>query len=446
MPAHAEPDVTLPWLVRLRWLLLVCEAVAVTVAWHFKTAVSWWVVGAALALGVGSNLALAIGRIPRWLPITWVTGLTLALDIALLTVQLAASGGPSNPFTVLFLVHITLSALVLSAAWTSVIAGLSVVGYGLLFVVPAAAPAAASEAAAHLHAGHTAAMSSPAGDHGMGHLEGMWIAFVLASGLTGFFVRRITRAIAAQREQIATLREAAARNARLAALTTLAAGAAHELGSPLATISVAAHEAHRAARAAPGSEPLAEDLALIEREVDRCQHILHRMAARAPEPGSGPAPLHGLELIERVRAELGERADRVELRLPPGLLAEAVPVEPLVQSLVALIRNGLDASPAEATVVLEGATGPAGLTLTVRDHGPGIPADVLARVGDPFFTTKQPGRGLGLGVFLARAFVESRGGGLGLESTPSGTLASLTIPTDPTVVAPAITAPRAPSP
>ena len=81
-------------------------------------------------------------------------------------------------------------------------------------------------------------MSSPAGDHGMGHLEGMWIAFVLASGLTGFFVRRITRAIAAQREQIATLREAAARNARLAALTTLAAGAAHELGSPLATISV----------------------------------------------------------------------------------------------------------------------------------------------------------------------------------------------------------------
>ncbi len=123
-----------------------------------------------------------------------------------------------------------------------------------------------------------------------------------------------------------------------------------------------------------------------------------------------------------------------------------MPVEPLVQSLVALIRNGLDASPAEATVVLEGATGPAGLTLTVRDHGPGIPADVLARVGDPFFTTKQPGRGLGLGVFLARAFVESRGGGLGLESTPSGTLASLTIPTDPTVVAPAITAPRAPSP
>jgi two-component system sensor histidine kinase RegB len=338
-------------------------------------------------------------------------------------VLLAASGGASNPFTVLFLVHITLSAIVLSARWTVAIALLSVAGFGALFLLPGETDP---------HAAHRAMGHLPPADEGIGHLEGMWVAFVLATALTAFFVRRISQAIAFQREQIASLRETAARNARLAALTTLAAGAAHELGSPLGTISVAAHEAQRGAVAlgAPAAE-LAEDLRLIELEVERCQEILHKMAARAAEPTDDDAPLTADELARRIRDHLGERGARVDLALPAAGLALRLPGEQLVQSVVALIRNALDASPPDDRVTVELGERAGGVHLTVIDRGAGIPRDVLARIGEPFFTTKQPGRGLGLGVFLARAFFESRGGALTIESTPGvGTRALVSLPRD----------------
>jgi two-component system, sensor histidine kinase RegB len=100
-----------------------------------------------------------------------------------------------------------------------------------------------------------------------------------------------------------------------------------------------------------------------------------------------------------------------------------------VQSLVALVRNALDASGLEGRVLLEIEHRPSAVSIKVEDRGTGIPPDVLAKVGEPFFTTKAPGRGLGLGVFLARVFFESRGGELSIESTPGvGTRAVARLP------------------
>ncbi len=416
---------TVPWLVRLRWLVVAGQTAAMAVAWRLDLTVTWWLFGVAVAAGALTNLVLALGWVPtRWAP-AHVLGAVLVLDVVLLTVLLAASGGASNPFTVLFLVHITLSAVMLSARWTVAIALLAVVGFGALFLLPEGTV----DPHAHHghHAGHGAGAASDGG--GLGHLEGMWIAFVLATALSAFFVRRISQAIAAQREQIASLREAAARNARLAALTTLAAGAAHELGSPLGTIAVAAHEARRGALAMDGAGELAEDLRLIELEVERCQDILHRMAARAAQTGDDDAPLTVDELARRLRDHLGDRAARVELRLPEGHLALRVPSEQLVQSVAALVRNGLDASEPDSRVTVELSARGADVRLAIQDRGSGIPEDDLPRIGEPFFTTKQPGRGLGLGVFLARAFFESRGGTLTFESIPGvGTRALVSLP------------------
>ncbi len=99
------------------------------------------------------------------------------------------------------------------------------------------------------------------------------------------------------------------------------------------------------------------------------------------------------------------------------------------QSLVALVRNALDASPADAPIVVELGELGGELCISVADRGSGIPSALLPRVGEPFFTTKQPGRGLGLGLFLVRAFVESRGGELDIESTQGvGTRASMRFP------------------
>lgn len=162
-----------------------------------------------MALAAASNLALSLvaRRLPSGASATRIMGSVMTLDTLLLTALLAASGGPMNPFTIFYLVHITLSAVVLSARWTLLVAVLSFAGFGALFLLPG-----------HGHEHHHAA--SALGPH----LQGMWVAFVLAAALTTFFVRKITQAIGHQREQIASLREASARNARLAAITTLAAG------------------------------------------------------------------------------------------------------------------------------------------------------------------------------------------------------------------------------
>lgn len=405
-----EPDATLPWLVRLRWLVVLGQLGALVVAWWLDVDVTVWLYLAAVAVSALSNALLAFGLRPRCATTASVLGCVLVLDVLLLTALLAASGGASNPFTVLYLVHITLSAVVLSARWTATLAVLSIAGFGLLFLLPADP---------HAHHRTTA----------LGHLEGMWVAFGLATALTAYFVWRVTRAIAAQREQIASLRETSARNARLASLTTLAAGAAHELGSPLGTIAVAAHEAHLGARRVRGAEAIVEDLALIQLEVERCHNILQRMAARAADAETA-VPVTAAQLSAQLVDELGpERAARVELSIDEPDRALRVPAGHLVQSVVALVRNALDASAPDqiVKVVVSGTDGET--RISVEDRGAGIPHEVLGRIGEPFFTTKQPGHGLGLGVFLARAFFESCGGSLAIESSPgAGTRALVSLP------------------
>lgn len=345
-------------------------------------------------------------------------GAVLVLDTALLTLLLAASGGVSNPFTILYLVQITLSAVVLNERWTSLIAALSVTGFGSLFLLPASAD----------HAHHATRVGSSAGIDR--HLQGMWLAFVVAAVLTTIFVRRIARAIARQNEQLSSMREANARNARLASLTTLAAGAAHELGSPLGTIAIAAHEARLAAAKLPAAAVIAEDLQLISLEVERCQTILGQMGARAAQSptDSVAKPLH--DIVETVARQLNEAdRQRVEWQLPAPPVAVEMPAAPLIQSMLALLRNGLEASPNTSTVRAELRSDADGLAVIIGDQGTGIAAEHLGHVGEPFFTTKQPGRGLGLGIFLARAFAESRGGTLTLEANaPVGTRAIMRLP------------------
>ena len=412
--ADLEPAITLPWLVRLRWLFLLGQLIVFPIAhWGFDLELEGWVLGGALGLAATSNVVIArLHARATWTRANLMGGV-LVLDTALLTLLLAASGGSMNPFTVFYLVYVTLAAVVLSTRWTLLIAGLSLVGFGGLFAI-------SHGSALHLHGGTVSFRR---------HLQSMWAAYALAAALVTYFIGKITRAIAVQREQISALREANALNARLAGLTTLAAGAAHELGSPLATILVAAHEASLRAAGLPGAQAIAADLALILLEVDRCQAILHGMAARATQPDAVD-PLTAEALAAHVCELLGDdRGRRVEFRITAGVhVARAAQV---AQALAALIKNAVEASPPSAPVAVTMAPAPHAVEITIEDRGAGIADDVLARVGEPFFTTKQPGRGMGLGVFLARTFVESRGGALVIESRPgAGTRAIVRIPAE----------------
>lgn len=433
MLGNARSAVPIEWLVRLRWFFLGGQLIAIVLATCvFATELHWLPLVLALTLSAGSNLLLFLrSRRKEAKSPARLMGAILILDVVLLTIVLASSGGATNPFTVLFLVYITLSAVVLSAGWTAAVAVMSVAGFGILFLLSPTGNATGSAGAMHHGAHH--AMSGQSGFDE--HLQGMWAAFVLATALTAFFVGRISHWLAAQREQIAGLREASAHNARLAALTTLAAGAAHELNSPLGTIALAAHEASRHSKTLTGAGAITEDLRLILLEVDRCQEILHRMAAQAAEPDPGGEPLSVGELTELIQEYLGsDKRSRIDLTFDNAEVL--LPSTQIVPSIVALIQNALDASEEQQRVGVDIRLVAGRVQVDITDTGTGMPEELLNKVGEPFFTTKEPGAGLGLGVFLARAVFESRGGELTIESKlGQGTRARVTLPSTNAAVA-----------
>jgi two-component system, sensor histidine kinase RegB len=411
----------LRWLIRLRWgaalgqlvLVLGTEAslgiklpvgallLVILLELLSNAALSQWAKGAPSLLSSSAGAENAIA-------------LVMAFDFVLLTALLALSGGPNNPFSVLYLVEVTLAAVMLAPRRTWLLMGLALACFGTLFATPRFAWFAAHGLS------HEQMMDL--------HIRGMWVAFGVAAAFIVVFVQRVTRALAARDEELARERLQAARRERLASLATLAAGAAHELSTPLSTIAVVAKELERQLL---GQKEAAADARLIRDEVERCRETLSRMSSDAGAPGgegSGNEPLscvveaalEGLSGREQVRVEaLGDLARKVPL----------LPLRALGRSAQALVRNALQASPGGAEVVLRVEATAESLRVEVQDRGAGISPEMLQRVGEPFFTTRQPGSGMGLGVFLARSLSEQLGGSFSLTSTlGSGTRAVVSVP------------------
>jgi two-component system sensor histidine kinase RegB len=412
------------WLVGLRWWSVGAQLTAMGVAqWVFGIEMATALLLSAAAVIAATNAALAWWlRSHRVVPASGLVGAVLAFDVVVVTVMLAGSGGAHNPFSVAYLVYVTLAATALPAAATWGVVALSSVGYGALFVIDSGMWFGAKGQG---HCPQCAASGLTL------HLQGMWVAFVVASSLVAHFVGRVSAALRRRTDELLRVSALAARNERLAAMTTLAAGAAHELATPVGTIALVARELHLAAsRAAADAETL-DDLELIEREAARCRAILDRMAARSLSPAAEPpVSLTVSGLWQAVQRELPEATAR-RLRLEasePGMQLW-VRDRLLVQVLTSIVQNAADASPPSAPISLVCAAHKGEVRFEVRDEGHGMTPEVLARVGEPFFTTKEPGRGMGLGLFLAHVFADRAGGRLAVESTVGeGTRVTLVLP------------------
>jgi two-component system sensor histidine kinase RegB len=422
-PPSTDAAVWLPWLVRLRWVAVLGQLLTVAVArWAFGIAIPLGWLLAIAAATTASNAALAWVSRRGVARAQAIAAAVLALDVVLLTALLGLAGGPANPFSVLYLVHVSLAALLFGFRWSIAIAALCAAAYATLFAVHV--PVAWDHAG---HAGHD-------GDAIGLHLQGMWAATAVAALALSYFVARTAAALRERDARLRELERIASRSEKLVALSALAAGAAHELGSPLATIAVAARELERAAERMPDARQLAEDARLIRAQTTRCREILALMSGDAgADVGEGIDPIElgsvlaavadRLDAPERARLAVACDAPETRLRAPRTALAQA---------LVNLIRNGLAAGPPSAPVRLRAASDAALVRFEVRDEGAGMSSDVLARAGEPFFTTRAPGAGAGLGLFLSRAVAEHLGGRLALESAPgAGTLAVLEVPRDP---------------
>jgi Signal transduction histidine kinase regulating C4-dicarboxylate transport system len=337
----------------------------------------------------------------------------LLVDVTVLTVLLYFTGGSTNPLVSLFLLPITVAAAILRPFYTWLIAGIAVICYTVLMFIYV-------PLAHHTNGNSDFAL----------HVWGMWFGFVLITTLVACFVRKIGDTLRERDWMLALAREESLRAERVLALGTLAAGTAHELGTPLATVAVLAKELEHDHQELPD---LVDRLRLLRQQVDRCKKILARISSQAGQVQADSG--HRVTLDRYLKAIIAEwRATRPDVRVHyhwQGCPAvQIVADRTLTQAITNVLNNAADAS--SESVEVEGSWSKDILQIGVRDQGRGLSAATEAKVGQPFFTTKKPGEGLGLGLFLAETALKRFGGSIRLiNRSEGGVCAEITLPLSP---------------
>ncbi len=433
-PAVERLKINLRWLLALRWAAAVGQllTIGVVLVW-LKAELPLAGLLSIIAIELVTNAAFSLWFIRQWrdaswdrhaLQTEWLMGGIMLLDILLLTGLLYFAGGPTNPFSVFYVVNLSLAAVVLRPRWALVLASVSVLCFtGILLWHR---PLEVLEQDARWP------FAPNVGDLGISvKIQGLWVALAGALLFMVYFITRVTAELARRERQLRYARQRRAQSQKLEALATLAAGAAHELATPLSTIAVVARELEVELERAAAAESTIQDAQLIRREVARCRGILDLMSAEAGE--SAGEEIREMDVAELLQFTLGGMTDgeRVRLTIPDATrpLRVRVPRHALAQSLRGLLRNALDASPDESAVDLQTSHRDGRLRIIIEDRGTGMSSEVLARAGEPFFTTKEPGQGMGMGLFLTRKVIEHVGGTLELSSHPGhGTTAEIQLP------------------
>jgi two-component system sensor histidine kinase RegB len=352
--------------------------------------------------------------------------LQLCLDVLALAVLLYFSGGSTNPFISLFLLPLVIAAATLPRGYTWGMAALATACYTLLmkYYVPLPHPMPGGMEHAREMEHDMGGMAGMPGMSGMSgdsifnlHVIGMWLGFVLSAVIIAWFVVRMAHAVRERDAALARAREDTLRNERIIALGTLAASAAHELGTPLSTMAVVIGELGHDTDL---PQDWQDSLALLDGQVRNCRRILDKMlddtqAAKQPLDAFIAETLDEWRLLRPATTceyQAGDLRD-AELASFDNALRPA---------LLNLLNNAADASPERIEVIarIETAAGREGreLVLTINDHGPGLTPEAAERAGSAFFTTKQEGRGLGL--FLANATLERMGSKVRLFNREGG--------------------------
>jgi two-component system sensor histidine kinase RegB len=393
------------WLIRLRWVAAAVQALLIAGAAALPSLhIELPQLAGVLLVSVGTNAGLHLARTRGHTLPELVVPAILGLDIGLLTVGLWLSGGPMNPFSFLYVFYVAVAAVVTSRGWSWVLSILAVFGYGLLYVV---------SGPGH----HDEAMSM--------HLNGMWIAMTVTAGLIIYFVSMLQQSLADQERELARIR---ANQQRLGSLTAMAAGAAHELATPLATIALTSNELARELDAT-GSDDLAADAQLIRTQVDRCRSVLDRMAADAGQPSGQPMDdVSARQLVDDALESVSD-SNRIDVAIDDDPRLEA-PIELLAEVLGSLMQNALDATSSEQRVRITAAPDESGVSFEVSDAGVGMTAEEIRRASEPFYTTKDSRERMGLGLYVAQQLATDLGGALDIDSSPGGgTRVRLWLPT-----------------
>lgn len=391
-------------LIQLRWIAAIGQIVTIEVVYYgFGINLPMHQMLAVLTGLVAFNIASTL----RWRTHREVTNgelfVALLVDVSMLTAQLYLSGGATNPFVFLYLLQVTLGAVLLRAWSTRIMVALTTACFaGLaLFGQPLELP---------LDPHH--GLSSP-------YIEGMLICFALNAALLVIFISRINRNLRERDARLADLRQRAAEEEHIVRMGLLASGAAHELGTPLATLAVILGDWRRMPVFTADTE-LLQEVGEMQAQILRCKAIVSGILLSAGEArGEAPVKTTVRTFLDALVAEWRSTRPGASLTYE-NRFGHDVPMvsdSALQQMLCNVLDNALEASP--QGLRLDVARNDDFLTLTVTDAGAGFASGMLAHFGKPYQSSKgQPGRGLGL--FLVVNVARTLGGSVTARNRPEG--------------------------
>ena len=422
---QAQSNIAFSRLLLLRWGAIFCQAMLVaTVILFFKLKPPLLILIAILIFGVSSNLGFYFFYLKRSKNIPeWLFAQVMFLDIILLTALLHFTGGPMNPFTFLFLIHVCLGAIIMRSQWAWALAAYTTFCYAILFFLPK--PFASVEVLST--SGELVSFcQSKAGDGQIFndninlHLQGMLLAFSITVFFVVFFVSKIQKDLEEHQKRIVDLETDKNKSDKLASLATLAAGAAHEFSTPLSTIAVASSEMLSIMKQQELDPELISDTMLIREQVNTCREILYHMSADAGEHLA--ESLLDFSINELCIDVLDWFAEDIRQRIRIDCtikdMSVRMPYRTLERIIRGMIKNGIDASEPNTPVFVSCRKDKKYLYFKIRDLGHGMDERTLSHAIEPFYTTKEPGKGLGLGLFLAESAAERFGGELRVSSEP----------------------------
>jgi two-component system sensor histidine kinase RegB len=413
-------------------LVIVCAlAVALLYAAGWLRAELAWLPLLAVVLALTGAAIFTFWRLGRAWPATDTELFAqLLFDMLALGALLYFTGGATNPFISYLLVPLSIAAAILPGRYTVALAltGVGIYSVLLFWFQPLAlfqldagtlsAGTISPEMQAHIAMGHMPAPQSANKPTLNAHIFGMWFNFALSSALITYAVARMAATLREQQAELNRRREDALHNEQLLAVATLAAGTAHELGTPLSTMTVLLDDMHSEDAA------LNDDIALLRQQVQTCRATLKKLVNTAEihqrqqrETAALTAALQ--QVLERWQVLRPNASHRLQIDTAGNAPALAWD-EVLQQAVINLLNNAADtdSGPVDIHVAWDSET----ITLRIRDRGPGIALDIVDQLGKPFVTTKGKGQnfGLGLGLFLSHATLERAGGDVRLFNHPQG--------------------------
>ena len=406
--AHLTPvfgRLRLRTLIMLRWLAVGGQTVTILIV-HFLA-------GFELPIGFCLGLIAMSALVNTWLTLAvppqkfardWEAFAQLGFDVLQMCALLMLTGGLQNPFVVMLAAPIIIAVAALPPRWAGGVAIIAIAGTGAMWLWSLPLP---------WYGGVT--LDLP----GM-YVFGLLVAIFIAVAFTAVYSWRVSHEGKRMATALAATQSVLSREQRLSALGALSAAAAHELGTPLATIQLTAKEMLREIEA---GTPLSEDAELLVTQARRCRDILKRLGEVQEASDARHDRIEFLAALEEASAPLRGLGPLVNVELADPA-DDDQPVLRRIPELIYGIGNFVENSAdfAVTRVVVEGRWDRSNIYIRVIDDGPGFSSDILSKIGEPYVTSRSgtPGQGgLGLGVFIAKTMIEKTGGVVRFDNAPA---------------------------